>query len=42
MGLDNMRARADELGGTLTIESEPGQGTKVRFIGNPKNGFEDL
>jgi len=28
-GLISMRSRADELGGTLTVESEPGQGTAV-------------
>ena len=32
MGLNNMRARADIIGGTLMIESEPGQGTTVRFV----------
>ena len=32
MGLGNMRARAEELGGTLTIESKPGEGTKIRFL----------
>jgi PAS domain S-box-containing protein len=36
MGLDNMHARAEEIGGTLTIQSEPEGGTTVRFIGKPK------
>jgi signal transduction histidine kinase len=31
MGLENMRVRARQLGGELTIESEPAQGTCVRF-----------
>jgi PAS domain S-box-containing protein len=31
MGLETMRARARQLGGELTIESEPGKGTCVRF-----------
>ena len=35
MGLGNMSARAEELGGALTIQSNPGQGTKVRFVGEP-------
>jgi signal transduction histidine kinase len=30
-GLSGMRERAEEIGGTLTIESELGGGTKVRF-----------
>jgi signal transduction histidine kinase len=30
MGLENMQARAEALGGTLTIRSAPGQGTTVR------------
>jgi two-component system sensor histidine kinase DevS len=29
-GLANMRARAEELGGSFTIESQPGEGTTVR------------
>jgi len=33
MGLDSMRARANELGGTLAIDSKPGQGATVRFAG---------
>lgn len=28
-GLDNMAARAEEMGGTLTIASSPGQGTRI-------------
>jgi signal transduction histidine kinase len=28
-GIRNMRARADQLGGTLTVEQEEGQGTRV-------------
>jgi signal transduction histidine kinase len=31
MGLANMRARAAALGGLLTIDSAPGQGTRVEF-----------
>jgi len=30
-GLDNLRRRAGELGGTLEIQSAPGQGTRIRF-----------
>ena len=30
-GLRNLRRRAGELGGTLTIESEAGRGTTVAF-----------
>ncbi|HDQ73352.1 MAG TPA: response regulator [Chloroflexi bacterium] len=30
MGLTNMRERAERLGGELTIESTPGEGTRVR------------
>jgi signal transduction histidine kinase len=37
MGLDNMRSRADEIGGTLTIQSEPGGGTTVFFVAVPKD-----
>lgn len=29
-GLGNMRARAEELGGTLQIDSQPGRGTRLR------------
>jgi DNA-binding NarL/FixJ family response regulator/signal transduction histidine kinase/PAS domain-containing protein len=31
IGLKSMRERARALGGTLQVESEPGQGTRVRF-----------
>lgn len=31
MGLDNLRARASLIGGTLTIESQPEKGTTVFF-----------
>ncbi|WP_304459735.1 sensor histidine kinase, partial [Alicyclobacillus sendaiensis] len=31
-GLKNMRERASALGGRLEIESEPGQGTRVRVV----------
>jgi hypothetical protein len=31
MGIRAMRERANHLGGELKTESEPGQGTKVRF-----------
>jgi signal transduction histidine kinase len=31
MGLANMRARAAALGGTLAVDSKPGQGTRVEF-----------
>ena len=30
-GLSTMRERAESIGGTLTIESSPGGGTRVRF-----------
>jgi signal transduction histidine kinase len=30
-GLGNMRQRAEVLGGTLTVESEPGKGTTIRL-----------
>jgi signal transduction histidine kinase len=30
MGLDSMRARARQIGGTLTVDSAPGRGTTVR------------
>ena len=30
-GLDNMRRRLDEIGGLFELESEPGNGTKVKF-----------
>jgi signal transduction histidine kinase len=32
MGLANMHARAENLGGDLSIESELGRGTKVRMV----------
>lgn len=32
MGLDNMRKRAEKLGGTLTILSTPGEGTTVACV----------
>jgi signal transduction histidine kinase len=31
VGMQAMRERANQLGGTLKTQSEPGQGTKVRF-----------
>ena len=31
-GLMNMRSRANKVGGTLTLESVPGAGTRVKFI----------
>ena len=31
-GLGNMRRRAEDMGGTLTVESAPGKGTTVRLI----------
>jgi hypothetical protein len=30
-GLDNMRQRMSEIGGTCAIETAPGRGTRVRF-----------
>jgi two-component system nitrate/nitrite sensor histidine kinase NarX len=30
-GLDNMRQRMREIGGTCAIETSPGRGTRVRF-----------
>jgi signal transduction histidine kinase len=36
MGLENMHARAELLGGKLTIESEPTKGTNVRFVAEIK------
>ena len=30
-GLMNMRSRANKVGGTLTLESVPGTGTRVKF-----------
>jgi signal transduction histidine kinase len=41
MGLQGMRERISELGGTLTIESAPGQGTKVRVEGYTPNRVEE-
>ena len=32
-GLSNMRSRATDIGGSLTIESSPGTGTIIRFAG---------
>ncbi len=32
IGLDSMRERAQELGGTLAIESQPGTGTKIKVV----------
>lgn len=32
MGLDNMRSRAERIGGEVTIESAPGAGTKVTAL----------
>jgi signal transduction histidine kinase len=32
VGLHTMRERADRLGGTLSFESTPGQGTRIRVI----------
>jgi len=32
MGLPGMRSRAEESGGSLSIESRPGGGTVVRFV----------
>jgi signal transduction histidine kinase/HAMP domain-containing protein len=37
MGLENMRARACEIGAELEIQSEPGQGTRVRVFVEEKN-----
>ena len=31
-GLGNMRRRAERLGGTLAIESQPGSGTRIMLI----------
>lgn len=32
IGLDSMRERADELGGTLTVNAQPGVGTEVEVV----------
>ncbi|MFN4257485.1 MAG: sensor histidine kinase, partial [Saprospiraceae bacterium] len=32
-GLSSMRGRAEELGGTLAVETAPGRGTTVRLSG---------
>ena len=32
LGLNNMRQRARELGGSLVLESESGQGTRVKIL----------
>ena len=32
LGLRSMRERAQRIGGTLTLESEPGAGTAVRVL----------
>jgi signal transduction histidine kinase/tetratricopeptide (TPR) repeat protein len=34
MGLQNMRERAESLGGTLRVSSTPGQGTQVLLVGS--------
>ena len=31
IGFDNIRARAEALGGTLTIYSKPGEGTEINL-----------
>ena len=31
-GLNNLRARADDVGGELTVEARPGGGTVVRWV----------
>lgn len=41
MGLQGMRERIRELGGTLTVESAPGQGTKVKVEGYTPNRVEE-
>ncbi|HEV2331383.1 MAG TPA: ATP-binding protein [Verrucomicrobiae bacterium] len=37
-GLNNMRKRFDEIGGTYTFESTPGKGTRVKFVLPLNNG----
>jgi signal transduction histidine kinase len=39
MGLTNMRERAEQLGGTLTIYSKPGQGTRVKVNVPTRRGW---
>ncbi len=36
-GLRNMKSRAEQLGGTFQISSEPGQGTRIRFEATLEN-----
>ena len=31
-GLDNMRKRIEKLGGTFSLTTEPGRGTKLKFV----------
>ncbi len=40
-GLGNMRRRAEATNGTLTVQSEPGKGTTVRFVVNFPNEAGD-
>ncbi len=44
MGLEGMRARAQQLGGSLTLESIPGEGTKITvrvlLVGNERAGWK--
>lgn len=37
-GLNNMRKRFDEIGGTCALESAPGKGTRVKFVLPLNNG----
>jgi signal transduction histidine kinase len=32
LGLHSMRERAEGLGGTLTVQSAPGEGTRIRAL----------
>ena len=41
MGLDNMRHRAKQLGGKLSIESQPGRGTVVLCVVGEKMMIKD-
>jgi NarL family two-component system sensor histidine kinase LiaS len=42
MGLITMRERAEQLGGTLTILSSPGEGTKVKaVVGRHQSAVDD-